>query len=74
MVEQLQRCFCASGEGEAVDKEIFLNETDTISGDLRASLVVGNVDLTVAETGCSRPNLPFPLPFPLPLVGCLTEA
>ena len=70
MVEQLLRCFRASGEGEAVDKQMFMNETDTISGGLGASLFVGNVDLTVAETGCSRPHLPFPLPF----VGCLTEA
>ena len=72
MVEQLLKCFRVSGEGEAVDTQMFLNETDTISGELAASLE--NVDLTVAETGCSRPNLPFPSPFPLPLVGCLTEA
>ena len=40
MIKQLLRCFRASGEGEAIDKQIFLNETDTISGDLGASLFV----------------------------------
>lgn len=35
----------AFGEGEAINKEIFLNETDTISRDLGASLFVGIVDL-----------------------------
>lgn len=64
----------AFGEGEATNKQIVLNETDTISGDLGASLFVGIVDLPIAETGSSRPSLPFPLPVPLPLVGCLTEA
>lgn len=59
MVEQLLKCFRASGEGEAIDKQIFLNETNTISGYLGASLFVGNVDLTVAETECSRRNLPL---------------
>ena len=74
MVKRWLKCFRASGEGEAIEKQIFLNETATISGDLGASLFVGSVDLTVAETECSRPNLPFPSPFPSPFVGCLTEA
>lgn len=47
-----------------------MNETDTISGDLGASSFVEIVDLSIAETDCSRPSLPFPLP----LVGCLIEA
>lgn len=70
MVEPLLRFNRAFGEGDATERQIFLNETDTISGDLGASLFVGNVDLTIAETECSRPSLPFPMPF----VGCLTEA
>ena len=74
MVEPLLRFNRAFGEGEARERQIFLNETNTISGDLGASLFVGNVDLIIAETDCSRPSLPFPLPFPLPFVGCLTEA
>ncbi len=41
MVEQLLRCFRASGQGEAIDKQVVLNETDTISGDPGASLFVG---------------------------------
>lgn len=59
MAERLLRCFRAFGGGDATNRQIFLNETDTISGDLGASLFVGSVDLTVSETGCSRPNLPF---------------
>lgn len=74
MVEQLLKCIRAFGEGERQEKHKFLNETDTISGDLGASLFVGIVNLTIAETGCSRPSLPFPLLFPLLLVGCSTEA
>lgn len=74
MVKQLPRFIHASGEGEATDRLIFLSETNAISGDLGASSFVQFVDLKVAETGCSRPNLPFPLPSPLPLVGCWTEA
>ena len=74
MVKQLRIHVGALGDGKAEDEQIFLNETDTISGELEASLFVGIFDLTVAETGCSRPSLPFPLPFPLPFVGCSSEA
>lgn len=66
-------CLC-SGDEKATDRQMFFNETDTISGDLTASLFVGIVDLTIAETECSRPSLPFPLPFPLLFVGCSAEA
>ena len=51
-------CSC-SGDEKATDRQILFNETDTISGDLTASLFVGIVDLTIAETECSRPSLPF---------------
>lgn len=55
-------CSCF-GEEKATDRQMFLNETDTISGGLGASLFVGIVDLAIAETECSRPSLPFPVAF-----------
>ena len=42
MVKQLLKCFRASGEGEALDRQIVWNETDTISGLYKASLFVGS--------------------------------